>query len=196
VFYWTNGRLKTFILPYISARETHYGRALDCVKRLLANGQVIESKYGVEKLLQEYDRRAPHESEIDRDRLLEVFDQLDERTRERLGAILLAERDRLDLQGRRVPEISQKRPFEVKRYPAKFGKEEPRFAPHTPMTAETRELVKELKELGTSAIVIDCQDEGVKIKPSPDIEPDLVVDTRIRKLWRRHPIRAKKKLRP
>jgi hypothetical protein len=165
----------------------------DRIQKLLANGQVIESKHDPLKLLREWDRRAPHESEIDRDRLLEVFDQLDERSRERLGAILLAERDRLDLEGRRIPQIRQKRPFEVKRYPAKFGKDEPRFAPHTPMTAETRELVKELRELGKSAIVIDCQDEGVKIKPSPDIEPDLVVDTRIRKLWRRHPIKPKKK---
>jgi hypothetical protein len=48
------------------------------IERLLANGQIIVSKHDALRLLREYDRRAPHESEIDPDRLREVFDKLDE----------------------------------------------------------------------------------------------------------------------
>jgi hypothetical protein len=192
--YATNARLRRYVLPYISARENHYRTALDRIDRLLANGRVIDGKHDPLRLLQEYDHRAPHESEIDRDRLLEVFESLDERAAERLAAIILAERDRLDMLGaRRIPEVAQKRPFAVKQYPARFGKNEPRFAEHVPMTKETRELAKELRKPGLSAVIIDCQDEGAIIKISRDDEPEVFADRRRRKLWRRHVIRPKKK---
>jgi hypothetical protein len=193
-FYWTDSRFKKYVLPYISARENHYGRALARIERLLANGQIIVSKHDALGLLQEYDRRAPHESEIDPDRLREVFDKLDERASERLASIILAERDRLDMLGaRRIPEVRQKKPFGVKQYPAKFGKNEPRFADHVPMTKETRELAKELRKGGTSAIIIDCQDEGTVVRIKREDGSELVMDRRIRKLWRRHVIRPKRK---
>lgn len=192
-FYWTDSRFKKYVLPYISARENHYGRALDRIERLLANGQIIASKHDPLKLLQEYDRRAPHESEIDPERLREVFDRLDERASERLASIILAERDRLDMLGARIPEAKQKKPFGVKQWPAKIGKNEPRFAAHVPMTKETRELAKELRRAGKSVIIIDCQDEGAIIKIKRDDDPDVVMDRRIRKLWRRHVIRPKRK---
>jgi hypothetical protein len=97
------------------------------------------------------------------------------------------------LGARRIPEVRQKKPFGVKQWPARFGKNEPRFADHVPMTKETRELAKELRKPGTSAIIIDCQDEGAIIRIKRDHEPDIVTDTRIRKLWRRHVIRPKRK---
>ena len=195
--YWTDRRLKIFALPYISARKVHYRRAMDHIHKLLADGQIIESKPGLPRpleMLQEYDRRAPHRNEIDPDRLREVFETLDERTSERLAAIILAERDRMDLQGERViPRIRQKEPFGVKQWPAKFGKNEPRFAPHIPMTKETRELAKEIRRAGTIAIIIDCQDEGKLVRISRDEEPEVLTDMRRRKLWRRHVIKPKRK---
>jgi hypothetical protein len=187
VFYWTNKRLKTIILPYINAREVHYERAFSHIEKLLANGHTIESRHDPLVLLQEYDRRAPHENEIDRRRLLEVYDKLDERAKERLAAIIDAERDRLDLAGARViPSIRLRTRFPVKQYPIKDGTRIARFAPHTSMTKETRELAKELKAQGKTAVIIDCQDEGAFVKISRENEPEVFADRRIRKLWRRH----------